>query len=130
MSEQPIVLPPGGGRAYALGSMRTLFKADGEETGNRYCVAEWWLEPGQLGPGPHLHAENEELFLVLDGTMTFVVGDEQVEAERGTFLRIPAGVTHDFYNLGATAAGVFNVYLPGGFEALMEHMGATSLSRG
>ena len=33
--------------------------------------------------------------------------------------RVPAGVTHDFYNTGTTRAGVFNVFIPGGFEANM-----------
>ena len=127
MTEQPIVLPPGGGRAYTLGSMRSLVKADGEETADRYCASEWWLEPGQPGPGPHLPAEHEELFLVIEGTMTFVVGEEEVAAERGTFLRIPAGVTHDFRNRSQARAGIFNVFLPGGFEARMTQMGGVRI---
>ena len=36
----------------------------------------------------------------------------------GTFLRIPAGVTHDFANRTSEAARAFNVFIPGGgFEA-------------
>jgi hypothetical protein len=34
MSTDTIVLPPGGGRAYELGAMRGVFKADGAETGD------------------------------------------------------------------------------------------------
>jgi mannose-6-phosphate isomerase-like protein (cupin superfamily) len=78
--------------------MRSLFLADGAETGDRYSVSIWWGEPGQPGPGPHAHAANEELFYVIDGTMTFQVGDRNVDAVAGTFLRIPAGVVHDFEN--------------------------------
>ena len=33
------------------------------------------------------------------------------------FLRIPAGVMHDFENRGAERASAFNVFIPGGFEA-------------
>ena len=34
--------------------------------------------------------------------------------------RIPAGgVTHDFENRSGSRAGALNVFLPGGFEALM-----------
>jgi mannose-6-phosphate isomerase-like protein (cupin superfamily) len=117
MTDQPIVLPPGGGRAYTLGAMRSVFKADGAETGDRYCVSEWWLDAGKPGPGPHRHEANVELFYVLEGTMTFLVGDEHVDAERGSFLRIPAGVTHDFENRSSGAAGILNVFIPGGFEA-------------
>jgi hypothetical protein len=35
-----IFLPPGGGRSYQAGPMRAVFKADGKETDDRYCVSE------------------------------------------------------------------------------------------
>ena len=114
---EPIVLGPGEGRAYELGSMRGVFKADGPETEDRYCVPEWTVEPGQPGPGPHYHEANEEIFLVTEGTMRFLLGEEWIEAAAGTFLRIPAGVTHDFENRGDQPATAFNVFIPGGFEA-------------
>ena len=117
MSDEPIILAPGAGRAYDLGPLRGVFKADGPETGDRYCVSEWSVEPRQPGPGAHHHDANEELFLVTEGTLWFRVGDDWVEAPVGTFLRIPAGVVHDFENRGAEPATAFNVFLPGGFEA-------------
>ena len=76
------------------------------------------LEPGGPGPGPHHHEHNVELFLVTEGTMTFLVGETWIDAPRGTFLRIPAGVTHDFANNTEARATAFNVFIPGGFEAL------------
>ncbi len=117
MHDEPIVLAPGAGRAYDLGPMRGVFKADGPETQDRYCVSEWSVEPRQAGPGAHHHDANEELFLVTDGTMAFLLGDEWVDAPRGTFLRIPAGMTHDFENRTDAPATAFNVFVPGGFEA-------------
>ncbi len=109
-----IILPPGGGRSYAIGAMTGVFKADEEE----YCASEWSVEPGGTGPGPHSHPEQEEVFIVTEGTMWFLTGEEWVEAPTGTFLRIPAGVTHDFENRGAERATAFNVFVPGRhFEA-------------
>jgi mannose-6-phosphate isomerase-like protein (cupin superfamily) len=99
--------------------MRAVFKADGEETGDGYCVSEWWLEAGKPGPGPHSHEENVELFYVIEGTMSFLAGERWLDASAGSFLRIPAGVTHDFENRSAERAGVLNVFIPGGFEAMM-----------
>jgi mannose-6-phosphate isomerase-like protein (cupin superfamily) len=113
---ETLVVPPADGRRYELEAMQSRFLADGDETGDRYCVSEWWLEGGEAGPGPHSHGANEELFYVLEGTMTFVVGAEVVEAPRGTFIRIPAGVEHDFRNRSETTSGVLNVFIPGGFE--------------
>lgn len=117
MSREPIVLPPGGGRAYTLGPMRGVFKADGPETEDRYCASEWSVEPGRSGPGPHHHDANEEVFLITEGTMWFLVGERWVEAPSGTCLCIPAGVTHDFENRSDAPATAFNVFIPGGFEA-------------
>lgn len=95
-----ILLPPGEGRSYACGPMQSRFLADGKETGDRYSVSIWWVDPGNGGPGAHSHEANEELFY-------------------GTFLRIPAGVTHDFENRTSRPAGALNVFIPGGFESNM-----------
>ena len=116
--EQPIVLGPGEGRVYEFGPMRGVFKADGAETGDRYCVSEWSVAPGGAGPGPHSHDANEELFLVTEGVMSFLVGEDWIDAAAGTFIRVPAGMTHDFENRSPSPATAFNVFVPGGFEAM------------
>ena len=118
-TSEVIFLPPGDGRSYQAGPMRAVFKADGEETEDRYCVSEWWLEAGDTGPGPHSHSDNVELFYVIEGTMSILAGEQWIDAPRGSFLRIPPGVMHDFQNRGEESAGVLNVFLPGGFEATM-----------
>ncbi len=73
----------------------------------------------EAGPGPHLHESNVELFYVIEGTMSFLAGERWLDAPAGSFLRTPAGVTHDFENRGPARAGALNVFLPGGFEAMM-----------
>jgi mannose-6-phosphate isomerase-like protein (cupin superfamily) len=118
-AEEVIFLAPGAGRHYDAGPMHAVFKADGEETADRYCVSEWWLQAGDSGPGPHSHQDNVELFYVVEGTMSFLAGDRWFDAPAGSFLRIPARVTHDFENRSTERAGALNVFLPGGFEALM-----------
>jgi mannose-6-phosphate isomerase-like protein (cupin superfamily) len=119
MSDQVIFLAPGEGRHYYAGPMHAVFKADGAETANQYCVSEWWLEAGDSGPGPHSHEDNVEIFYVIEGTMSFLAGERWLDAPAGSFLRIPAGVTHDFENRSGGRAGALNVFLPGGFEPLM-----------
>lgn len=114
-----IVLPLGQGRHYPCGPMHSVFLADGAETGDRYSASIWWVSPGQPGPGAHSHEANDELFYVIEGTMTFLVGDEWIDAAAGTFLRIPAGITHDFANRTESPAGALNVFIPGGFESNM-----------
>ena len=99
--------------------MRSIFLADGAESEDRYSASIWYVAPHRSGPGTHSHAVNEELFYVVEGTMTFLVGEQHIAAPAGSFLRVPAGVTHDFENNMPHRAGVFNVFMPGGFESNM-----------
>jgi len=116
LPEGSIVLKSEAGRIYDCGSMTAVFKADEAETSAKYSVSEWWLEPNSDGPGAHQHEGNDELFYVMEGTTSFLVGDTWIDAEQGTFLRIPAGTMHDFANRTDQRTGILNVYIPGGFE--------------
>ena len=116
---ESIILPPGRGRIYNCGTMTAVFKADENETKEKYSVSEWWLEPGSDGPGAHQHEENDEVFYVLEGAATFLVGDKWINAVKGTFLRIPARTMHDFKNQTGEKAGLLNFFIPGGFEKNM-----------
>jgi len=113
-----VVLGPGEGRAYPMGPLSAVFKADGAETRHGYSISEWWLEPHTKGPGPHSHPE-DDVFYVLAGTMSVYVDPEWIEAPTGSFLLVPGNVTHDFENRGAERAGMLNVSAPGDFEDAM-----------
>lgn len=119
MSERKaIYLPPGGGRAYPMGRISSMFLADRAETDDKYSISEWWLEPNTKGPGAHSH-EEDDVFYVIEGTMSILLGDRWIDAPRGSFVLAPGGMTHDFENRTDERAGVLNVSVPGGFE---EHM--------
>jgi mannose-6-phosphate isomerase-like protein (cupin superfamily) len=111
----PIVLKPGEGRSYPMGRIGALFKADGDETAKGYSISEWWLEPHTQGPGAHSHPA-DDVFYVLEGTMSFLVDDKWIDAPKGSFVLVPGGTTHDFENRGAVRAGVLNFSAPGTFE--------------
>jgi len=115
---KPVILAPGEGRAYPMGRISAVFKADGGETGANYSISEWWLEPHTAGPGPHSHPQ-DDVFYVIGGTMSVLAGDEWTHAPAGSFVLIPGGVTHDFENRGDVRAGVLNFYAPGTFEEEM-----------
>lgn len=117
-AKSPIFLLPGAGRAYLMGRIGAVFLADGEETGSRYSISEWWLEPNTKGPGAH-HHEEDDIFFVIEGTMSFLLGDRWVDAPRGAFVLAPGGLTHDFENRTDARAGALNISVPGGFEESM-----------
>ncbi len=118
MTRKGIFVPPGGGRAYPMGRIASMFLADGAETDDRYSISEWWLEPNTKGPGPHMHDE-DDVFYVIEGTMSILLGDRWIDAPRGSLVLAPGGMTHDFENRGETRAGVLNVSVPGNFESSM-----------
>ncbi len=115
----PIVLAPGAGRPYAMGPVHAVFKADGNETRGRYSMSEWWLEPYTRGPGAHTH-EEDDVFFVIEGTMSFLVGGAWIDAPKGSLVIAPGGTAHDFENRTAERAGALNVSVPGDFEPEME----------
>jgi len=113
----PIVLSPGAGRAYAMGRISAVFKADEEETGSAYSISEWWLEPNTKGPGAHAHPE-DDVFFVLAGTMSILVGERWVDAPAGSLVLAPGNVIHDFENRSGQRAGLLNFFM-GVFEPAM-----------
>jgi mannose-6-phosphate isomerase-like protein (cupin superfamily) len=65
---------------------------------------------------PHVHADEDDAFYILEGELTFVLGDEEVSAPAGTFVLAPPGVEHGFRNDGAEPARILNIHAPAGFD--------------
>lgn len=114
-----IVLGPGEGRGYDMPTMRAVFKADGIESRGRFSVSEWWVAPQSAGPGAHSHADNDEIFYVVEGAAAILVGNTWINAEKGSFVMIPAGTVHDFENRTEYRMGLLNIFIPGTFEENM-----------
>lgn len=117
-ARRPLFLRPDEGRRFDMGRIQAVFKADGDETSNRCSISEWWLDANTKGPGAHSHDE-DDLFYVLEGTVSFLLQGRWVDAPRGSFVLAPAGMKHDFENRTDARAGMLNISVPGGFE---EHM--------
>jgi mannose-6-phosphate isomerase-like protein (cupin superfamily) len=122
-TREAVILEPGGGRAYPMGRIGAVFKADGAETQNQYSISEWWLDPHTQGPGPHSHPE-DDTFYIISGTMSVLVGEHWAHATTGTFILVPGGIIHDFENRTGERAGLLNVSVPGAFEPEMPAIAA------
>jgi mannose-6-phosphate isomerase-like protein (cupin superfamily) len=101
-----------------MGRISSAFLADGAETEGKYSISEWWLDANTTGPGAHSH-EEDDVFYVIEGTMSILVGDRWIDAPRGSFVLVPGGMTHAFENRSASRAGVLNFSAPGDFESDM-----------
>jgi mannose-6-phosphate isomerase-like protein (cupin superfamily) len=117
-----LILPPGQGRTYNCGPMTAIFKADENETDEKYSISEWWLEPNSEGPGAHQHEDQDQIFYVLEGIISILAGEKWFDADRGTFIRIPRMTIHTFANRTDKKAGMLNFDIPGGFERNLPSM--------
>jgi mannose-6-phosphate isomerase-like protein (cupin superfamily) len=65
--------------------MAAIFKADENEKNKKYFVSARCLEANSDIPGAHFHEENDKVFYVLEGTTSFLVSDNRIDANKGTF---------------------------------------------
>ena len=68
------------------------------------------------GPPPHVHSRDDESFFVLEGEVTFQIGDQTITGKTGTFVQGPRGIPHSFKNNGKLPARMLVYITPAGFE--------------
>jgi quercetin dioxygenase-like cupin family protein len=112
------VSPAGDGKALPL---MGLLKASGRQTGGALEVIEYHGDT-RMQPPPHIHAEREEAFYVLDGRFDFTVGDEVIEAGPGAWAFIPRGTRHGFSADPGSRALIF--IMPAGMEGFFDELGS------
>jgi quercetin dioxygenase-like cupin family protein len=94
-----------------------------EESAGAVGVVESHVPPGWEGPPLHHHPFDEG-FYVLEGELTFQLGEELRSATPGDFVFAPADAVHTFANLSDAPARYLIVITPGGFERYFERMAA------
>ncbi len=88
------------GRRIAVVGDDYRFLATGEDTAGRYAMWEALVPPGG-GPPPHVHSREDEAFYVLEGEITFQIGEERVVARHGYFANMSPGTLHSFKKMKA-----------------------------
>lgn len=108
----PVALGPGDGLPYWFFGGLTVIKSSAEETGGAFSLSEQWYRGGTATP---LHAQTDdfEAFYVIQGEVTFFLGNEQepLRTKTGSYAYIPAGVPHAFAVTSETA-GLLNYTTP------------------
>lgn len=120
----PVVHEPGAGKGMDLGALKFTIKAGAEETQGAYSLVE---ASGTVFATPHIHHDREEAFIVLEGSATFLVGEETVDASRGSFLLVPRETMHGFRTNGEGKLVI--IHSPAGFERFFLES-AAALERG
>jgi mannose-6-phosphate isomerase-like protein (cupin superfamily) len=118
----PFVLAPGARHPGAPPLERPFFRFASGQTDGVLALAEVRLAPRTPGPNLHVHANEDELFFVLDGVMTAQVGDRLHEVAAGGLAWGARGIAHAFANRAGTPLRIMIMWLPGGAEGLFQEM--------
>lgn len=113
--------PTEGRRIGVVGDVYRLL-VSGEETGGQYAMFEAFVGPGG-GPPPHIHSREEEGFYVVEGEITFQLGDDRIVARAGTFVNMPVGSLHAFKNETDKQARMLISIVPAGLEQMFLKVG-------
>jgi quercetin dioxygenase-like cupin family protein len=96
------------------GSLMT-FLATSEETRGQFALIEQVGRKGNVPPR-HLHHHEDEAFYLLEGEMTFLVGEQTIKATPGMMIFAPRGIAHSF-TIDTDQVRFLVLITPGGFEA-------------
>jgi mannose-6-phosphate isomerase-like protein (cupin superfamily) len=110
MSTHAIVVPPGEGHRH--GNIEFLARTTDTPRFN-FAIIE--IVAGRVLE-PHVHDEEDDAFLILEGELTFDLDDGPAAAGPGTFVLIPPGVRHGFTNHTSEPVRMLNIHAPGGFD--------------
>ncbi|MFI1923425.1 MULTISPECIES: cupin domain-containing protein [unclassified Streptomyces] len=106
------VVGPGDGETIVLGTTRMRILEDGSHTGHRLGIAESVLAPHTPGPPQHRHAQHDEGFYIVSGTVRFTVGDKDHDAAAGALVMVPPGAPHTFANITDQPAVMLSTFTP------------------
>jgi quercetin dioxygenase-like cupin family protein len=127
VAERVFGLQDGKGNARWWGGGLATIKVTGKETGDLYSLVEV-LEPQGAKAPLHLHHFEDEAFYVLEGEMTFYVGEETIKASAGSFVFGPKGVPHA-YTVDSGPARLLFILSPPGFEGFIEAISKPAKAR-
>ena len=111
-------------RAVRTGDAPWEVLAGGSMTGGAVTFGDARLPGHTSGPALHVHSREDEAAYVIEGVMTFRVGEEMFEAGAGTLVWLPRGVPHTFANLSDKPAWVFGTITPAGLEGMFAEQAA------
>jgi quercetin dioxygenase-like cupin family protein len=104
-----------------------VIKATAAETGGQVSIVEVTEPPGLEAP-LHVHHRDDEGFWVLEGDVTFEVGDTTIEASTGDYVFGPRDIPHRF-TVGDAGCRMLFILVPGGIEEIIRATSEPAPSR-
>lgn len=95
---------------------------DATDTGGAYALATCTAPLGHMPP-PHVHANEDEGFVILDGELTIHTADGSTTLRAGDGLHAPRGEVHTLEVTGEGPCRWLVVSQPGGFASFVRALG-------
>jgi mannose-6-phosphate isomerase-like protein (cupin superfamily) len=121
MHTQPkpiIVQPEAGKNLHFPGGDVASIMLSGEQTGGTLAVVACTQAPDS-GPPLHIHSNEDELFLIVEGHYSFFTNERWVEVGAGGAVYLPKGIAHRYRNIGTTTGRHWVITTPSGWELFM-----------
>jgi quercetin dioxygenase-like cupin family protein len=124
---RPYMLKAGMGWTYNYG-IEIIVKVGEIQGDTNATFMEYTTKNGEYAES-HTHETEDEMFYVLEGSLTFRCGDESFDVKKGGFIFLPHGIPHSYSVRSKKPARVIVVTSPvregmtggwGGFVADME----------
>ena len=102
-------------------------KACAADTGGQMTIVEV-TEPAGAEAPLHVHHRDDEGFWILEGGVTFEVGEETIEASAGDYVFGPRDIPHRF-TVGDQGCRMLFILVPGGIEDVIRATSEPASSR-
>ncbi len=91
------------------------------QTNGAMSIVDSW-SPAGSGPPRHIHAKEDETFVMLSGTCTVWIEGKETSVGPGESIFIPRGTNHTFKVTGDEPSRHLVILTPGGFEGFFADM--------
>ena len=112
---KPLIVQSGAGEdLHAFGNVLTVILS-GEQTSGTISVMSECTPPGG-GPPLHVHSREDEIFLVVEGRLSYYADGQWTEVGVGGAVYLPKGCAHSYRNMGTAPSRHWIITAPSGFE--------------
>jgi mannose-6-phosphate isomerase-like protein (cupin superfamily) len=96
---------------------RFSIRVSSKETNSVYTMLEIVVDH-RNGTPMHIHQNEDEHFIILEGTAHLACGDKTVDAPAGTSISVSRGIHHAWCNLSKTPLRMLVLFTPGGIDEM------------
>jgi quercetin dioxygenase-like cupin family protein len=98
---------------------RIAVRLSNRDTNGMYAIVESVAAPGCATP-MHLHRNEAEQVLIIEGTYRIAVGEKVFEMSGGDSITLPRGVPHSWRNISSEPGRMVVILTPAGFEQCVQ----------